>query len=213
MFELVSRRQFQLALAGAVASLSGCAERQGGPKEMAQAHTPRSCASQATLEESMEIVASITLPGGVAVLNATVLTLQLVGPDDRALLQRLMAIAQSETETVLLRLDCVDADRRPGAIWEVFVGPPNIEQSAESPHYVGAVALYGDGVRSESSTFASFSLPLDRAITASQSLLPLNLSFEPQSGVVVAGAPTPVQVIAPVRIREIALIRGAGPSP
>jgi hypothetical protein len=140
------------------------------------------------------------------VLGASPITLQLAGPGDLELGERLKTIARSQTETAIMKLGCVEADSPPGVVWETYANlPDGVRPSAESPHFVGALALFGDGVRSESNTFGAFSYPLNRAISASQNPLPLNVTFVPVSGVVSNGAPTRVDLRAQVRIYEMSI--------
>jgi hypothetical protein len=132
----------------------------------------------------------------------------LTTPEDRATAERLKAIAESETESVLLQLKCVQSDRPPGAIWEVYVGlPADAKPNAESPYFVGIVALFGDGIKSEAKQheFAEFVYPLDRAISAAEGS-GLQATFVPSSGVVVDGRPQPAEVKSPVRIAEVNLL-------
>jgi hypothetical protein len=166
---------------------------------------------------SPPLIAAVAMPETPLMLGASPVSLRLTQAEDQATAQRLVAATQSETESVLLQLRCVDADRQPGAIWEAYVGlPPEVEPNAESPHFVGTVALVSDGVRSEqnSAPFAEFVFVLDRAIAASPDASQLNVILVPSSGVSVDGQAAPPQVGAPIRIGEMSLRLGqAQPAP
>jgi hypothetical protein len=184
----------------------GCIDAQPGNQAGAQL-TSSSCPQQTM---SMPLLASVPMPETPLVLGASTVTLPLLAPDDRSTAQRLASAAQSEAESVVLQIRCVEADRQPGAIWEVYVGlPPQAEANAESPHFVGTVALLSDGIRSEQGhePFAEFVFVLDRAIVASNASQ-LSVAFVPASGIVADGRPTPAEVSAPVRIGEVNLLLG-----
>jgi hypothetical protein len=95
----------------------------------------------------------IPWPGPPVELNEAEVSVQINSKEFR---QRLGPLAESRTETVLLELDNVEAEREPGVVWEVYLGlPPNAAPSSESPFFVGTVALFSTGIRSRSRTFAS----------------------------------------------------------
>lgn len=191
----------------AAAAVALCACTDQSISQSAQAAS--SCTSETTLTASMTEIASVPLPAKPLVLDKATVSLPLTSRGDRATAQRLASIARSETETVILRLQCVQADRRPGATWEVYVGlPAGTKPSAESPHFVGNVALFGDGIKSDAQKpFAEFIFPLDRAIAASPDASALTLTFVPRSGVAGPdGRPTAANVKAPVRIGEMKLL-------
>ena len=81
---------------------------------------------------------------------------------------KLMTLANSNTQTPLLQLDGVVADRQPGIYWEVYVGPRGVKPDSNSPSYVGNVALFGSGIQSDAHAGAAFKparclFPLTRA--------------------------------------------------
>lgn len=141
------------------------------------------------------------------VLDKDVRTLPLIGPGDRELAGRLLSIAKSPTEMVILQLKGLEADRQPGAIWQVFVGlPPNVKPDVAGPNFVGNVALFGDGIRGEGHHPAEFTFPLNRALRALTDASTVQVTFVPTSGVVVDRRPQPAEVKASVRVGEVNLL-------
>jgi len=167
-----------------------------------------SCASQISAMDSLAVIAPVAMPAGPLILGGSEVSLQLTAQGDRALAQRLKTIVRSGTGTVVLQLKCVQADRPPGAMWEVYAGlPANVQPNAASPYFVGNVAMFGDGIKSEPGRpFAEFIFPLNRAIAASGDVSALAVTFIPSSGVVVAGRPTVPAVRVLVRIGQINLL-------
>jgi tyrosinase len=88
----------------------------------------------------------------------------------RQVRDRLRRVAQSRTETLVLDLEDVTAERPPGVAFEVYVGlPEGAEPDPSSPHFVGQFALFSTGVRSRShhgSKPARFSFRANRAVAA-----------------------------------------------
>ena len=153
-----------------------------------------------------ELIGTIKLPRPY-VLDGKPQRLPLIPPKDRQLGDRLPSLGKSQTDTVILQLKGVEADRNPGAMWEVYVGlPPDAKPSADSPYFVGNVALFGDGIKGEGHHPAEFTFPLNRAIAASANVSALAVTFVPSSGVVSNGRTTPVETKAPVRISEMDLL-------
>jgi hypothetical protein len=142
------------------------------------------------------------------VLDGKVSTLPLLPRSDREGGGRLMSLAKNPVETIILQFKGVTADRHPGAMWEVYVGlPPNAKASAESPFFVGNVAMFGDGIKGEGHHAGEFNFPLNRALRAMSDLSTLQVTLVPSSGVVVEERPTAVDVKAPVRVGEVNLLR------
>jgi tyrosinase len=79
--------------------------------------------------------------------------------DITQLQQQIESMARSNTATLFLELDNVEADRPPGAIWAVYVGAPARiivrddgslpDPQQAQPYFVGNVALFSSGIRSE----------------------------------------------------------------
>jgi hypothetical protein len=115
--------------------------------------------------------------------------------------QRIAAIAQSQTETLALELDGVEAERQPGVAWQVYVGlPANAAPDPTSPYYVGNVVLFGSGIRSEAHHGfkpAHFAFAINRAILA---WLPTN-----EASVSVTFLPSPPNVKSTVCIGHASL--------
>jgi tyrosinase len=89
--------------------------------------------------------------------------------DTKQVSQRIATVASSRNETLLLELD-VEAERGPDVVWEVYLGlPPNAQPDSKSPFYVGNIALFGRGVKSEAHGGhmpAHFRFKLNRAVQA-----------------------------------------------
>ena len=117
----------------------------------------------------------------------------------------------STNDRVLLELEDVEAESAPGVVWDVYVGlPEGASHNTESPHYVGSVALFGSGIRSEAKHKflpARFIFPLNRALAAAsdKSAEQLPVRFVPH-GVLVEGKPLPPELKSAVRIGRIGLV-------
>jgi tyrosinase len=74
----------------------------------------------------------------------------MVPVDISNIVQELETILQSSAKQVYLVLDGVATDKSPGVSWEVYVGlPVGVAPDPKSPFYVGKLALFGEGVRSD----------------------------------------------------------------
>jgi hypothetical protein len=203
MFRGLDRGKLRAAAAAATAVVTV------GYFDSGLAKAAPSCPSEISAMDSLAAIASVAMPAGPLILGRSEVSLQLTAQGDRAMAQRLKTIVRSGTGTVVLQLKCVQADRAPGAMWEVYVGlPANTEPIPESPYFVGNVAMFGDGVKSESAgkPFAEFIFPLNRAIAAAADVSTLTVTFVPSSGVVAVGHPTAPTVMASVRIGKIDLL-------
>ena len=124
--------------------------------------------------------------------------------------QRLMSIAESKTQTVLLKLDGVEADRLPGVVWDIYAGlPANTEPDSEGPYYVGSMSLFSAGVHSNMQHKfkpAEFAFSLDRAIPAALRTNPekLEITIVP-SGILINGKRSQPKVAAKVRIDRLSI--------
>ena len=136
----------------------------------------------------------------------------------KAMRQRLRSIISSTTQTLLLEFDDVVADRQPGVVWEVYVGlPANAPANPESPFYVGNLAMFGSGIRSNAHRFqpAKFAYAINRAVLASFRLNEESVSatLVPR-GILVNGKPSTPDVLSPVRIGQVnLLVRSQQPRP
>jgi Common central domain of tyrosinase/Polyphenol oxidase middle domain len=125
--------------------------------------------------------------------------------------EKLAAVVESKTDTLLLALDDVEAEQQPGVAWGVFVGlPAGAAGDEKSPFYVGAMSLFGSGVRSEKHhefKTAQFVYPLNRAVQAAMKANEekLLVTFVPL-GIVIDGKPSRPEVKSPVRIGKTSLI-------
>ena len=130
--------------------------------------------------------------------------------DIKPLRKRLVSIIENKSETLLLELDGVEAERQPGVVWEVYVGlSPDAKLDAESPSYVGNVVLFGAGIRSEAHNEfkpAHFAFRIGRAIASSlkaqEDRLPVTFVAR---GILVDGKQVQPKVESQVRVGEISL--------
>ena len=124
--------------------------------------------------------------------------------------ERIPALLQSKTESLVIELDNVEAEREPGVVWEVYLGKPaNLAATAESPNFLGTVSLFSAGVRSHThGEFkpAHFSFPANRALEAAlrSNQERMELVFVP-TGPLVDGKPSQPKVLAPVKIGSLGI--------
>ena len=119
---------------------------------------------------------------------------------------------QSTGETLFLELDA-EAERAPGAVWEVYVGSPaNAPPDPQGPQYIGNVVLFGEGIRGEAHHHgrefkpAHFLFPLKRALEGVlKSKQDQALVTFVTRGVLVDGKPTRAHVQSPVKIVAAAI--------
>ena len=130
----------------------------------------------------------------------------------RELSGKLKAALESKADSLLLDLEGVEAERNPGASWAVYAGLPGqaVETDANGPSYIGALSLFGSGVRSEKHHEfkpAHFVYPLNRAVQAAlrENAERIQITFVPL-GNVVDGKTTRAEVKSPVRIGKIRLV-------
>jgi tyrosinase len=124
--------------------------------------------------------------------------------------QRLAPLAESRTENLFLDLEDVETERQPGVAWQVFFGPP-LEKAPEeeSPYRVGALALFGQGIHSDSHDKfepAHFSFPINRALLASlkAGVERWAITFVPQS-ILIDGKPSVPKVESEVKIGKASI--------
>jgi Common central domain of tyrosinase len=127
------------------------------------------------------------------------------------LMVKVRSVMETKTDILLLDLDGVEAERQPGAAWAVYAGLPGEgEPDVNNPSYVGTLALFGSGVRSEKHHEfkpAHFVYPLNRALH--KALMAgskrLQITFVPL-GIVVDGKATRPEVKSPVRVGKISVV-------
>ena len=118
---------------------------------------------------------------------------------------RLMELTRSKLGKIILNLEKVEADKQPGAVWEVYLGlPAGTTPDPKGPYYAGNVALFGAGVRSDAHEGfepARFSFVVNRAISAALKSRgnQMSLMFVPH-GILINGKPSRPKVQSPVRI-------------
>jgi hypothetical protein len=125
--------------------------------------------------------------------------------------QRLRSLATSTTENVLLVLEDVEADRPPGAFWEVHLGAVKPETAGvDSPTFVGTLALFGEGIKSEGHhetkpTRVVFPIraPQLRSLAAGPARQPLTFILR---GILVGGKPAAARPDAPISIGRVSLV-------
>jgi tyrosinase len=166
----------------------------------------QSCPRVLVVALNPELIANIRLAEPL-ILQGPQLRRPLVAQQDREVGARLLTHARSQRETVVLNIRGVEADRHPGILWEVYVGlPPQARPTPSSPHFVGNLAMFGDGVRGEGHHPGEFAFPLNRALLTRADAAGLEVTLIPSTGVEVGGRPQPPpQARAPVRIREMSL--------
>lgn len=129
----------------------------------------------------------------------------------KALAERIAAMAESKTDTILLEFSGVEADNPPEATWAVFVDrPAGAELNAKSPSFVGSFSLFGVGIRSEKHHEfrpGRFLFPLNRALQAGLKAEKgrITVTVEP-IGILINGKPSRPEVKSPVRIGKINLL-------
>jgi len=151
--------------------------------------------------------------------NSKRITQELIVSDKVAILgggltPNVLAIAplvnESKTATVFLELDDVEAERQPGVAWQVYLGlPANAKPTEASPHYVGALALFGQGIHSESHDKfepAHFAFPVNRALLAGfkANQEHWTITFVPR-GILLDGTESQPKVESPVKIAHVSL--------
>jgi hypothetical protein len=62
-------------------------------------------------------------------------------------LKDLASLLANGNNHILLTLDELQADRPPGAVWDVYVGPTGLEPIVGSPFFVGVLTLFGAGIK------------------------------------------------------------------
>lgn len=153
----------------------------------------------------------IQLPGPPVELGGQEVTVPIPLPQIQATAAR---VAASDTDTLLLQLEGVEADLQPGVSWGVWVGlMKGAEPVAEIPSHVGALSLFGAGIHGEMKEMnhafmpATAVFPLNRAI---QEALKaggdsVEVRFVPL-GIFVDGKATKPEVRATVKIGKISVL-------
>lgn len=130
--------------------------------------------------------------------------------DITKLRQQLGTLAKSQTDTLFLKLENVTTPRQPGVVWQVFLGlPKGAKPNAQSPFFVGNLAMFGMGVKSDSGRKfmpASFSFPADNALQNALKSRDNNLTLTfVATGPLVNGKPSPGKIASPVRIGNVSI--------
>jgi len=127
--------------------------------------------------------------------------------------EKLAVVGRAERRQLALKLDNVEAEKQPGASWEVYLTPAKATGlTLESPFFLGLVALFGAGVRTDSHMEfqpASFTFPIQHRLIEVWTKEPkMTLTFVPH-GILIDGKPSRPKVLAPARIGSVSLIVGA----
>jgi hypothetical protein len=131
----------------------------------------------------------------------------------REIRQKAATVAASASDMLLLQLEGIEAEQQPGVSWGIWVGlGKGAEAVAEIPSHVGALSLFGAGIRGEMGHGHEFMpakavFPLNRAMqealkSGGESV---EIRFVPL-GILVDGKATRPEVKAPVRIGKISLV-------
>ena len=123
--------------------------------------------------------------------------------------QRLITLLENKTTRVFLELEGVEAERQPGVAWQVFLGPDKTPASEESPYYVGAMALFSQGIHGgshEKFQPAHFAFAINRILTVGfkENVENWRISFVPR-GILVDGKPSQPKVESSVKIATVLL--------
>jgi tyrosinase len=126
--------------------------------------------------------------------------------------KQIAALLGAKNQTLLLALDDVIADRPPGIIWEVHLGATGTaEPQVQSPSFLGTMALFGEGIRSEAHgdhgfTPAHFAFRIRgrllERVAGSADRVPL--TFVPR-GILIDGKPEQPRSAAAVHIGRVSL--------
>jgi Polyphenol oxidase middle domain/Protein of unknown function (DUF_B2219) len=149
----------------------------------------------------------IRIPGPPIILGPEKISVPI---DIKEARSRLAALAESKTTTVFLELDGVETDRQPGVAWQVYFAlPPDKEPDEQSPYYIGALALFGQGVRAESHDkfeSAHFAFAINKAVLAAVQLKQerWTITFVPR-GILIDGKPSAPRVESQVKIAQASL--------
>ena len=175
---------------------------EGEPTQIEQLCEPSFAVPYAYVRELV-----VHLPIPPIVLDAKRFTFNL---DVSRLRRRLTPLAESATDTLLLELADVEAERPPGVVWGVYIGLPDGGAfSGTGPYFVGNLALFGAGIRSEGHHFepARILLPINKAVRRSllerRSRIPVLFVAH---GIDVAGKPTRPEPASTVRVGAVNLI-------
>ena len=150
----------------------------------------------------------LQLPNPPVVLGPKPVTVTI---DVRALSARITTAMRLPTQTLLFELEDVTADRQPGVVWEVYVGAraEGLKRDSTNATYVGNIALFGNGIRSESHHGfkpAHFAFPIERALAVAlrqqRGLIPV--TFIPHGLDILGKASTP-EVASAVRVGKMSL--------
>lgn len=126
--------------------------------------------------------------------------------DTKGIVKQLRAGALDPSETLLLRLEGVEAAKQPGVVWQVYLSEPwETTLQPTRPPFLGNLALFGRGIRGRPGFKpATFSFAADRAVLAALAAGAerLRLTFL-ATGPIVDGKPSPPRPAAKVKIPTV----------
>jgi tyrosinase len=141
--------------------------------------------------------------------QAVTVPLSAAAADNRSFAPKLRDAARAPGKTVVLQLKGAEAERHPGASWQVYVGPPGLTPDPRSPYFVGVMGLFGGGIKSRKSSHyhpGDFAFPISKAIFGAGDPSKLQVTFAPTSGVEVQGRPLPAEVRADLSVAEMIIV-------
>ena len=155
-----------------------------------------------------EQVVLLQLPGPPVELNGEEVTVPI---PLREIREKVAKAVASQADMLLLQLEGVEAEQQPGVAWGIWVGLGKGAQAvAEIPSHVGALTLFGAGIRGEMQhefmpVKAVF--PLNRAMQEAlkAGAESVEIRFVPL-GILVDGKATRPEVKVPVHIGKISLV-------
>lgn len=127
----------------------------------------------------------------------------------RSFPSKLLQAVRTPGKNAVLQLKGVEAERHPGASWQVFVGPAGLTPDPRSPFFVGVMGLFGGGIKSRKSGHyhpGDFAFPIGKAILGAGDASNLQVVFVPTSGVEVQGRPLPAEVRADLTVAEMSIV-------
>jgi len=143
-------------------------------------------------------------------LSKAVVTVPLstAAADNKSFVPKLLEFARAPGKTVVLQVKGVEADRHPGASWQVYVGPAGLTPDPRSPYFVGVLGLFGGGIKTRKDHYhpGDFAFPISTAILGTNAPSKLQVIFVPTSGVEVQGRPLPAEVRADLTVTELSIV-------
>lgn len=140
--------------------------------------------------------------------TAVSVPLSAAAADNKAFAPKLLESARAPGKTVVLQLKGIEADRDPGASWQVYVGPAGLTPDPRSAYFVGVLGLFGGGIKSRKDHYhpGEFAFPISKSILGTNDPSKLQVTFVPTSGVEVQGRSLPADVRADLTVAEMSIV-------